>query len=439
MLSATTAVAQVQLSSPISVLGFGELVDQDHAYVQSLGGLRASFHARDQLNIGNPASLAYLRTTVFSGGLFAERTNITDGGNTSKVWSGNVGYLSLGMPLQNEINELFNRKENKVKWGLNLSLQPYSITGFNFSDVEILPGPDTITRAYEGDGSTYIVSVSNGWKYENVAFGITLGHLFGANNFDRTATFTQSHVGSGFTFETIDKSRVTYRSFVWNAGIMYDFVFSRIERADGSKGAPNKYLTLGLTYRSDRPLRTETDRSIIRQNFRLTTVLGTDTLSVSNDVEGEGTLPSTFNIGASYVYKDVWRAGVNYERSLWSKFNSGDAEQTPDTDDAFTISGGFAYTPNASSITSYFDRVTYSIGFQYAKDPRVLSGEQIENYGVKVGFTLPFVGQRQVSYLNLNVGLGRIGLSKGYKENYLTLGLGYSLTDNQWFIKRKYD
>ncbi len=431
--------AQVQLSSPISTLGFGELVDRDVVFIQSIGGTRASFHSRDEINIGNPASLAHLRTTVFSGGLFAERTKISDRSNTSNVWTGNIGYLSLGMPLQNEINALFNRKESKIKWGLNLTLQPYTITGFDFNDVSRLSNGDTVVRSYSGDGSTYIASISNGWQYGNVSFGLTLGHLFGATTYDRGITFTDDHTGFAYSYTTTEKTRTNFRSFVWNAGLMYDIVFNRIERADGTKGRPNKYLTLGLTYHSNRPLKTETDRVLIAENLRLATITRTDTLSVSSDIEGEGTLPAVMNFGITYVYKNSWLAGLNYERSLWSEFRDGSDAQTQDTKDAFRISGGFAYTPNASSITSYFDKITYSIGFQYAKDPRILNGDQIENTNLKVGFKLPFVGQRQVSYLNLNVGFGRLGLPDGYKENYVTFGLGYSLTDNSWFIKRKYD
>jgi len=438
-LSYLTAFSQVQLSSPVSTLGFGKLADRDFAFVQAVGGTRASFHSPDQLNLGNPASLAHLRTTVFSGGIFAERTNISDRGNDSKVWTGNVGYFSLGMPLQNEINALFDRQERKVKWGLNISLQPYNITGYDFQSSQGLTNGDTINRSYEGDGSTYIVSISNGWKYKNASVGLTLGHLFGATMFEQAAAFPLDHAGSGYSFTTVESSKINYRAFVWNLGFMYDVVFGRTERADGTLGAPNKYLTLGLTFQSERPLKTETDRSIIRQNQRIRSVIGIDTLSVTNDVEGEGTLPSTINFGASYIYKKLWRAGVNYERSAWSNFRNGEQSQTQDTKNAFRLSGGFAFTPNASSITSYFDRVTYSVSGFYEKDPRVLKGNQLTNYGARVGFMLPFVGQRQVSYLNLNIGYGRLGVSGGYTENYLTFGLGYSLTDNQWFIKRKYD
>lgn len=433
---------QVKISSPISILGFGEIADRDNMYLQNMGGLTASFHSENRLNVGNPASLAYLQTTVFNGGIIAKRTVINDGLAESTVWSGNLAYFSLAMPLQNQINAIFNRKDPKVKWGLNLHLSPYSAIGFNYNDVQYIDsgsGRDTIRRGYEGDGSTYIISLSNGWKYNNLSAGLTLGYLFGSKALDRTIDFPVSQTGGGFSYQTLESDETRYRSFVWNAGIMYDFVFSRIERADGSTGDPNKYLTLGLTYHSDWNYKTETDKFVLRYNPRILNQSNVDTLSAQHDISGGGKLPSTYNFGVSYVYKRSWQAGVNYQGSMWSNYENSKGERTQTTDDAFKISGGLAYTPNASSITSYLDRVTYSIGFNYGKDPRVLNDKQIENYGLKFGFSLPFVSQRQVSHLNLNFGIGKLGVPNGYKENYFSFGMGYSLSDNQWFIQRKYD
>ena len=434
--------AQVKISSPVSILGFGEIVDQDQIFVQSLGGLSASFHAPNRLNVSNPASLAYLKTTVFSGGLLIKRSVLSEGSAESTAWSGNLAYFSLGMPLQNQINAIFNRKDPKIKWGMNLQLSPFSAVGFNYNEIQELSSGseiDTIQRTYEGDGSTYTLMLSNGWKYKDFSAGLSLGYLFGAAAFDRTATFPLNEIGGGFSYNTVESDNNRYRSFVWNAGLMYDWVFSHVERADGSKGDPNKYLTLGLTYHSKWSYSSETDKFILRENPRVVNQLNVDTLSAQHDVEGSGQLPSAFNIGLSYVYKTSWRAGLNYQSSMWSNYTNGEGLQTPDVKDAFKISGGFAFTPNASSITSFLDRVTYSVGVSYAKDPRVLNGDQIENYGVKVGFSLPFVSQRQISYLNLNFGLGKLGVTNGYKENYFSFGLGYTLSDNQWFIQRKYD
>jgi hypothetical protein len=436
--SAVCVHAQVKISSPVSILGFGHIVDENHTFMQSLGSTKASFHAGNFVNVANPAALAHLKTTVFSGGLHAERTKLSQGNATSKVWTGNIGYLSLAMPLQNQINAIFDRKEPKIKWGLNISLRPYSIVGFDFNDVDT-QDPDLIQRSFSGDGSTYIVSVSNGWKYKNLSFGIMTGYLFGSTDLNRTATFSIAEPGSGYSYQTIEAERKNYRAFVWNSGLMYDIIFGEIERADGSKGDPNKYLTLGLTYHSDWSMRSETDQSILRQNLNLATVIQTDTLSAINDLQADATLPGVFNFGLSYVYKTTWRAGLNYEANQWSNFRNGTKSETQAVKNAFKFSGGVAYTPNATSITSFFDRVTYSIGFHYGKDPRVLNGNQLENIGMKVGFALPFVGQRQVSYLNLNFGIGKLGVSNGYNENYYSFGLGYTLSDNQWFVKRKYD
>ncbi len=440
--SALSVEAQVKISSPVSILGFGEITDEGHQYMQTFGDLKASFHSSTHINATNPASLAHLRTTIFSGGQNITRTKVSDGSSSSKIWSGNIQYLSIGLPLQNQINAIFNRKDPKIKWGMNIELRPYSVIGFDFTDFEqlILPGSiDSIQRTYEGKGSTYIASVSNGWQYKNWSVGLMVGHLFGSSKFKRTATFAIDEPGGAYSYQTLESDRTNYRGFAWNAGLMYDLVFDRIERADGSIGDPNKYLTLGITYHSNWTLGSETDQSIVRQNNRLLNVINTDTLSAIHDLEAQGKLPQVINFGVTYTYKNSLIAGVNYESGKWSNFDDGLGSETETVKDAFKLSGGVAYTPKANSITSYLERVTYSLGLHYAKDPRVLNGEQLENYGFNLGATLPFVGQRQVSYLTLNFGFGKLSVPNGYKENYFSFGLGYTLSDNQWFIKRKYD
>ena len=435
-------VAQVNLSSPVSIIGFGEIVEEDHLYMRTMGSPSASFHAPDRVNIANPATLAQLKTTVFSGGIMARRSNISEGEDQSTVWSSNLTYFTLAFPLQNQINAIFNRRDPKLKLGMDLSLRPYSATGFDFVNTEELVFEGQVSeveREFKGSGSTYIVSGGLGVKYEQLSVGITLGHLFGASDLNRTATFPTSDPGGGFSFETIESERKSFRAFAWNFGAVYDFVFGRVERADGSAGDPNKYLTLGLTYHPNWNLGVETDRTIIRQNLGVTSSSPADTLLSVLDTERNGKLPGRINFGATYAYKDRWRITANYRTDMWSEFRSGDDVETESVDNSFRISGGVAYIPNTNSISNYFDRVTYLIGGYFEKDPRLLNGNQLENYGIKLGASFPFIGQRQVSYVTLNFGLGRLSVPNGYTENYYSIGLGYSLTDNQWFIQRKYD
>jgi hypothetical protein len=106
--------------------------------------------------------------------------------------------------------------------------------------------------------------------------------------------------------------------------------------------------------------------------------------------------------------------------------------------DTWRLAGGMTYTPNFSSISSYFSRVEYRAGGFYQSDPRVLEGEQAYRYGVTFGAGLPFVFLRSFSYLNVGFEIGRAGTKSALKENYLRARIGFVLNDNQWFLKRRY-
>jgi hypothetical protein len=401
-------------------------------------GQRASaFHAWNRLNIVNPASLAHLKTTTFEGGLRGAYTQLQDGDLSSNIWSANLAYLAIGMPVQNPINLLFNKKETKIQWGTGFYLKPYSVTGFEIEISDVLNGTDTFTRKYTGEGSTYIVNWGNGFKYKDLSFGLNIGYLFGNTDFERRLDFGDDNPGGILNYNTVNQNINNHKAFVWNLGVMYDFVFKYEQQADGKRGQPMKYLTVGATFNSDWNLNTKVDSLLYRENRGGS--LQTDTLFSLQGQELKNNLPSVLQFGINYYHGEQWDAGINLAFSKWSSYKNLSNPETRNVKDAFSLSGGFSYTPDRNSFSRFWNRVTYSAGVYYKKDPRVLENNQIEDYGLKFGLSMPFISQRQVSYLNLGLGIGRMGVSDGYRESYVSFSLGYSLTDNEWFIKRKYD
>ena len=69
-------------------------------------------------------------------------------------------------------------------------------------------------------------------------------------------------------------------------------------------------------------------------------------------------MPSTFGVGLSYNHINKLEINADYYRAEWSKstFPGKIDQQITDQE---RISAGFEYTPDATSIRSYFKRVKY--------------------------------------------------------------------------------
>ena len=436
--------SQIKISSPLSNFGFGQIQNPNHAHVQMGGDLSASYTSPDRINFVNPSSLSTLKTTVYEGGIWASNTNLTDGNNESRVWAGNLAHLSLAFPLQNKINAVFNRLSTDFSWGMGFELRPSSLVGYETVGQVNLDNGDYYNVFNTGDGSIYHVTWNNGWGYKNVRLGLMLGYQFGKTELDRTLIPSPDNILSLYNFPSIEKNVNSYRGFIWNLGAGYDHVLSYKERSDGQRGGKEKYFSFGATYHSNWKLRNISSAALFRRaSFSPTGTSGSvtfvDTLFSSTEMKGNATLPSELQLGVRYVYHNKISLGVNYSLIPWENYRNDSRSETEGLNSAFKLSVGGSYIPNAGSVTSFFDRVKYSAGLYYNQDPRQLGGEQLKEYGANIGVSLPFFSQRQTSYVDIGLNIGQLKSDTGYEETYFKLNFGFSLTDNEWFLKRKYD
>ena len=143
--------------------------------------------------------------------------------------------------------------------------------------------------------------------------------------------------------------------------------------------------------------------------------------------------------GVHYVHENKLRVGINYTRQGWSKYVN-EAAPNDNFSDATTFSVGASYTPNFKNYKSYWERINYKAGFVTRNDYRSVLNNSLTNYGVTFGFGLPVILPRQgVSFVNLGFELGRFGTEESLQETYAQLSLGFTLNDNSWFFKRKFN
>lgn len=436
LLIAGSAMAQQQVVSPYSRFGLGDPVDQDFQHLRLLGGINGAFHDAYQSNLANPASLAFLNATSFEIGSFAKHNVLTEGDLEARNWTGNLSHISLSFPVFNPIADLLNRNERKIKWGMNLSLVPYTRVGY---DIETTDSSNVdlgkLAYRFQGSGGSYRVQWANGFKYKGFALGLKAYYLFGRNELDRTVIF-QDQVNSNTNRFTND---FNYNGFGFDLGMIYSMELGAGEK-DDKKKEKKKILSAGVYWSPSTGIRTSAQQFYRSVNIS-TPGATTDTLVFTEEpIRGDATLPGLFGAGVYFTSGDQWRIGATYETQQWSAYrNDATGEEDGALQNAYSVRFGAAYRPNINSFDNFFQRLNYKAGLRFGNDPRTINGEQINTFAVNTGVTAPFFFQRQISFLDLGVEYGNRTVTGGINEKYFTILLGFTLNDNDWFIQRKFN
>lgn len=420
---------RVKDNSPYSRLGMGDLFNQNFTNIRSMGGLSAAFNDPMQVNLQNPASLGFLKATTFEAGLFGNYTQLSDSDQTADIWNSNIGYLSLGFATKNQLNQVLDRKSSPWGWGMNFTLLPFSDVNYGVELTSAVQDTINVVNTFQGSGGTNRIIWGNGVRYKNLSVGLNLGYLFGKINNDRTLDISEA--GS---YGVITEKGISLRGFTWNAGAQYNHIFKK-KTSDGEVINTGKILSVGAFGNSGTSFNTESTLLEYRSN---NSFFDRDTLTNQTGLEQEGMLPSQLGIGFIYGKTNEWKIGANYTLGNWSEYFNEGIPEGQELNDSWELGVGGEFIPDNGSYNRYYKKIRYRAGIFYGKDPRL----DLNNYGVSFGFGLPIVLPRQtVSFVNLGIEIGQLTGTDDtlLKENYVNFTAGFTLNDNSWFFKRKFN
>jgi hypothetical protein len=423
------AESQPKENSPLSRLGLGNLTPQYFAASAGLGGMTAAFRDRYSFNPYNPASVAAMRMTAYEVGFFGKNNTVTSGSTSKSAWNGNLNYLALGFPTYSVINEVLDRKPRQVRWGMGFSLTPFSTVGYNINSISKIVDTVNVANYFLGNGSTYRFMWSNGVNYKGLSLGANVGFLFGRNAGSRQLSLTNA----GVTFSDVFADGYTMAGFTANVGAQYDVSIGAAPKV-GEKDK-QKHLVFGLYGNPTMPF-TTTANQLYRRISNVDTA--STILSSFTDKAGKGKLPTEITAGVMYEDGLSFRIGAEYKLSQWSQYKNDASPQT--LLDAGVFSVGSEFILDKSKLKSNEEKVRYRLGFRTGTDPRSLNGKQVSTWAATGGLCFPMrVGRgQQISYLNLGLEYGKLD-AKILSENYFRINLGFTLNDNTWFLKRKFN
>ena len=417
-----------KFNSPFSRVGVGDLVPFAYSAQLGMGGIGRGYTHTHIASPTNPASLAALRFTSFQVGVGLDRSVLTDGRRENENINGNLQYLSLSFPLQNQLNQVLDGQERKWRNAMMLALAPYSNVGYNVELVERDPDFGQVVNGFRGSGGYYRLQWGNGVEYEDFRAGLNLSYIFGRTN-NQQEVFPRSADSTAFGASLLtDTDALRARGVEAQLGFQYDWLLGGGEDASDPDA---RVLTLGLTTRFATQLNGEATRLLSNQNiFRVV-----DTLSFERDASQRVTLPGQVGIGAFYRAGRRFGAGFDVSRTAWSNFENS-LRSGEDLDDALRVAVGAEWTPDAKAYGKFWKRARYRVGGYANQDPR--PGVNPE-YGLTFGLGLPVVRPREeVSYVNLALNAGRYGTDGDISQRYVRLVVGFTLTDNTWFYKRRF-
>ena len=422
------AMAQPINNSPYSRFGLGDFLNQNFVSLRATPGFTHAYNDAYHLNLENPASLGFMQMASFDFGLYARNSTWESGDEINENLSGNMSHLALGFTLNNPVNDLLEREVRNFSWGMSFAIVPYSLVGYNVQTTGTVEGVGNVVNSFTGEGGTNRLMWANGFRYKQFAAGFNMGYVFGKIVDTRIVAFEE--LTAGFQNNLVDDFSIN--GFTWKLGAQYNFSFNTNDLKK------IKILTIGVTADSKSSLNTNSSQFYTRTNPAYVALIATDTILNTSNVSGNATLPGRIGFGAVLSGASRFKIGVGYDFANWSNYRNDAKEES--FDDSWRASFGGEWIPNYSSYNSFWARVRYRIGGFTGTDPRSIDGIQINEYGITFGLGLPItLPRQQVSFINLSAELGRRGANTVLQETYGEFTLGFTLNDNGWFFKRKFN
>jgi len=405
-----TEILAQTTQSPYTALGVGDIIQPSLVNNMGMGAVSIAYPSNKNFNLMNPAMLGIRGYfTSFEIGFSGERRVIQQDTLNQVNGSGNINYIALAFPI----------KQSRISAGFGLA--PYSFINYNIISKNKIDGIEEEADVnFKGSGGLNSVFYATGFNFFNsLAVGFKISYLFGSLKQEAIFDIDQPNSYSSALYET-----TKVNDFLLGFGATYI-----IKMSDRSQFFLAGIYELGNDVNARRDERLE-------QRQRFTGLLiSTDTI-VSNQKQ-TFRLPQKYGLGISYVYGTKWLISTDLVIQDWNEFKPVNEATTP-LMKSYRAGFGAEFIPDATSVSNYFKRVIYRAGISYELTPYKLNNDQIYDFGINFGVSLPVINRNAPSLLSFAFQYGQRGGGTDFAitENYFRLALGFTINDI-WFYRRK--
>jgi hypothetical protein len=416
----STAYAQ-NGASPYTTIGIGDIKGMSLIHNDAMGGVGIATARPWSMSTINPAWLPMNELTTFEFGIRAEQRNLEQDNASQTVGGGNLSYLALSFPL----------KAGKV--ATSIGFMPYSRVDYEINTTTPIQNSDNLANTiYRGNGGINQAFIATGVRlFKHLYVGARLGYLFSAIKEDIVVnpfSFQVNDTTSGTLYKSVLSNSTSFSDFYLSTGVAYEFKLNQ-----------KTYFNFGATYDLQSNVSGDRSSTLERRSDRnVDGSLVEEVLdfSVLPNVNGSIVLPARYGFGIAFQRGTKWNLAADAVFQDWSTFEgfNGVSDENLGAMSRYAI--GVEFIPDFFSVKSYFDRIAYKAGFSFGNTPFVKNNQQISEFGINFGTSLPVGG----SVFTLAFGYGQRGTTDDNLifEDFYSVSLGVAFND-RWFQKRKYD
>lgn len=412
MMQGFTLLGQIQINSPYTRYGLGNLVENGmDPRITAMGGLYYGFRANNLINTANPASYGAFDSVsfVFDAGIFGMLTKLQTNNLSDQGSYISLSHLTFGFPVTHW-------------WKTSLGILPFSFVGYDIYNTDEVEDIGNVMYLYQGSGGLNQLYWGNAFNIgKKLSIGFNLKYMFGSIVRSRGIAFPDSVEMKN----TYLRGSLRPSDFYGEIGIQYK-----------TKVSKDLFLVIGGVFGPQVDINT-------KASYLATTYFGDinsvqiyyDTIDVRLNEKGSFTLPVRTGAGITVGKEGKWIAGVDFLWQNWENYTY--FGQSDSLANRWNIAAGGEYTPNYRSIGSYMQKVSYRAGFHYGKTPMNLYGKHLDEIGISFGLGLPI--KKSKSTVNLSVNFGKTGTTQNnlIQENFIRFTIGVNAFEI-WFLKSKY-
>ncbi|KYG83513.1 hypothetical protein [Roseivirga echinicomitans] len=407
----TTLKAQYTQSS-YSAFGIGDVNWGGYSHNAGMGGFGISYNNRLYLNNLNPALVATNFEAVFQIGTSFDSRTYNNGDQSYSSFTGGFKDFGFSLPIK------------YGKWNMALGLSPY--TSVNYGILQTSTGPDNsiLLSQLDGNGGIDEAFMTHALRLGNLMVGLKTSYLFGS--IERDTEYLLTGIPTITFSSTIYNERRSFSDVTANIGLAY-----KLEVKE------RQFINFGAFYNLEANVRSRNLTRLESQDIN-GNVLSSDTLK--NNVDSQISIPQRIGFGISYEKSQRFAVGIDVQTQAWSQYLDESGQTSSNFGDAFRIAVGGELLPNYE-VSKAGPRITYRFGIHYERTPYLINSQEVNDFGINIGTSLPLNGIVGVSNLNLGATFGNRGnVTDGLiRENYLKLSIGFSLQDQTWFARQKYN
>lgn len=335
--------------------GFGELKYFSNAQAIGMGGSLISVPDIFQINMLNPATLAFIPITRLSGDFIHEAIwNKNDAGSGFVKYT-NLNGISFALPIL--------RQKLTTAFGII----PSSQFDYDYSVAEEIDDY-SYTKKIMASGGLNKVSLGFGYAVTDY---LSLGSYFHYNFGKLEQTWLVDYASDLF-WDSSDKLTRKMWGINWTAGILV-------------RPLPNLYV--GASY--------ATNYKLNIQDHTLNTIQKGSLIFDIDQFHAEQkkiAMPEMLGFGATYIFQKKYRISADLVYEPWNDF-SQENNSIFEYDDEYRFGAGVERLPNSNLLAKYYEKMNYRIGYYYHllnyKDD---SGSHVAEYGLTAGLGLPYYG-----------------------------------------------